>query len=334
MKVKAYAAFGKGQELKPYEFETGTLQPHEVLIRITHCGICHSDVHLIDNDWGTSVYPLVPGHEIVGIVSEIGDSVTHLKIGQRVGVGWQSGSCMQCEWCIGGDENLCPDEVDTCVGRPGGFAEAIRTDSRFAFPLPENLSSESAAPLLCAGITVYSPLRNLGVQASWRIGVVGVGGLGHLALQFARAFGCEVTAFSSHADKGSEAKKFGAHHFVHTQEAAQLTAMASTQDLIISTLNHTANWKEYINILRPKGILCVVGAAAEPMAVPAGMLITANKAIVGSNTGNRRTIREMLDFAARHGIRAQAEVLPFQKANEAVQKVRRGEARFRIVLSR
>ena len=181
------------------------LGPHDVEIRISHCGICHSDVHLVDGDWGMGSYPMVPGHEIVGTVAALGPEVRHLEAGARVGVGWQRGACLACESCGAGDENLCAENEATCVGHHGGFADRIRLDGRFAFPIPEGLASENAAPLLCGGATVYSPLRRW-VKPSMRVGVVGIGGLGHLGLQFARAMGCEVTAISSTPDKEAEAR--------------------------------------------------------------------------------------------------------------------------------
>ena len=220
MTIHAHAAMAPRQTLNPFQYEPAGLGPWDVEVAITHCGICHSDIHLIDNDWGISSYPLVPGHEIIGTVEDAGAEVKHLKKGQRVGVGWQRGSCLVCEQCLKGNENLCPENRATCVGNHGGFAERIRVDSRFAFPIPDALASENAAPLLCGGATVYSPLKNYGVVPSMRIGVIGIGGLGHLALQFANAFGCEVTAFSSTPDKEKEAGLFGAHRFIASANLA------------------------------------------------------------------------------------------------------------------
>ena len=193
MGFRAYAAHEQKGPLAPFVYEPGELGPNDVEIRVSHCGICHSDVHLVDGDWGASSYPMVPGHEIVGTVAAAGPAVRQLAVGQRVGVGWQCGACLECEWCVSGQENLCAQEEATCVERPGGFAERIRVDGRFAFPIPDALRSEHAAPLLCGGVTVYAPLARF-ARPSLRVGVIGIGGLGHLALQFARAMGCEVTA--------------------------------------------------------------------------------------------------------------------------------------------
>ncbi|MBW2379632.1 MAG: NAD(P)-dependent alcohol dehydrogenase, partial [Deltaproteobacteria bacterium] len=262
-RVDAYAAHEPGASLTSFDYEPDVLGPHDVEIEITHCGICHSDLHLIDNDWQSSAYPLVPGHEIVGTIAQRGALITHVDVGERVGVGWQCGSCLQCEWCERGDENLCASIAETCVGRPGGFADRIRVDGRFAFAIPDALSSELAAPLLCGGITVYSPLQQHARPQS-RVGVIGIGGLGHLAIRFARAMGCEVTAFSSTAAKEEEARAHGAHHFVSSIDDTALKGQRESLDLVISTVNSPLNWNRYVSALRPNGVLSFVGALAEP----------------------------------------------------------------------
>lgn len=332
-RIDAYAAHEAGASLAPYDFEPDALGPHDVEIAITHCGICHSDLHLIDNDWQTSQYPLIPGHEIVGTVAHKGPLVTHVDVGARVGVGWQCGSCLQCEWCERGDENLCSESVETCVGRPGGFADRIRVDGRFAFSIPDALSSEVAAPLLCGGITVYSPLQQYARPQS-RVGVIGIGGLGHLAIRFARAMGCEVTAFSSTAAKEEEARAHGAHRFVSSVDDAALKAQRESLDLIISTVNSQLNWKRYVSALRPDGVLSLVGALAEPVSIHTGMLMGRRRSVTSSPIGGRFTMREMLDFAARHGIGAQVETLPMSEVNTALDRLRRNDVRYRFVLSR
>ena len=332
-RIDAYAAREAGASLAPYDFEPDALGPHDVEIAITHCGICHSDLHLIDNDWQTSQYPLIPGHEIVGTVARKGPLVTHVDVGARVGVGWQCGSCLQCEWCERGDENLCSKIVETCVGRPGGFADRIRVDGRFAFSIPDALSSEVAAPLLCGGVTVYSPLRQHARPQS-RVGVIGIGGLGHLAIRFARAMGCEVTAFSSTAAKEEEARAHGAHRFVSSVDDAALKAQRESLDLIISTVNSQLNWKRYVSALRPDGVLSFVGALAELVSIHTGMLMARRRSVTSSPIGGRLTMREMLDFAARHGIGAQVETLPMSDVNTALDRLRRNDVRYRFVLSR
>jgi len=332
-RVGAYAVLEAGAALTPFDYGPAALGPHDVEITITHCGLCHSDLHLIDNDWQTSQFPLVPGHEIVGTVAEKGSLVTHLDLGVRVGVGWQCGSCLQCEWCERGDENLCADMVETCVARPGGFADRIRIDGRFAFAIPAALSSDVAAPLFCGGITVYSPLRQHARPQS-RVGVIGIGGLGHLALRFAHALGCEVTAFSSTAAKEEEARAHGAHHFVSSVDDSALKAQHESLDLIISTVNQSLDWKRYVNALRPDGVLSFVGALAEPLTIPSGILLARRRSVTGSPIGGRVAMREMLDFAARHGVGAQVETLPMSEVNTALDRLRRNDVRYRFVLER
>jgi uncharacterized zinc-type alcohol dehydrogenase-like protein len=331
MAIKCYAAFEAKAELRPHRYEPGSLGPFEVEIAITHCGLCHSDIHLIDDDWHISTYPLVPGHEIVGTVRQRGSAVAHLSLGQRVGVGWQCGSCLACEWCLRGEETCCSDKQPTCVGRPGGFANAVRVDSRFAHPIPDALASEHAAPLLCAGITVYTPLKS-GVKPTSRVGVIGVGGLGHLALQFAAAFGCEVTAFSTTPAKEEEARRLGARHFAASGDMQQLESLAGSLDFLLSTVTAPLDWSMWLNVLRPQGTLWVVGASPGKLDIPPMALIVGNKTIRGSGIGTRATMQEMLEFAARHGIRAQTEVMPMLMVNAAVRHVRENRARYRVVL--
>lgn len=331
--VAAYAAQEIGGSLSPYRYDARALGPLDIDIEITHCGICHSDLHLIDDDWQTSSYPLVPGHEVIGKVVDLGDLVTHLRVGDRVGVGWQCGSCHQCEWCERGDENLCAQMVETCVGRPGGFAERIQVDGRFAFSIPEALASAVAAPLLCGGITVYSPLRQHARSQS-RVGVIGIGGLGHLAIRFARALGCEVTAFSSTPQKEDEARANGAHHFVSSTDGAALKAQRESLDLIIATVNRSLDWKRYIQALRPDGVLSFVGALDEPVSIPTGLLMARRRSVTSSPIGGRVPMREMLEFAARHQVGAQVEVLPMSQVNSALDRLRKNDVRYRFVLER
>ena len=332
-RIDAYAAHEARASLAPFDYEAAALGPNDVEIEITHCGVCHSDLHLIDNDWQTSQFPLIPGHEIIGTIAQKGALVSHVEIGSRVGVGWQCGSCLQCEWCVRGDENLCADMVETCVARPGGFAESIRIDGRFAFAIPEALGSEVAAPLLCGGITVYSPLRQHARPQS-RVGVIGIGGLGHLAIRFAHALGCEVTAFSSTAAKEEEARAHGAHHFVSSTDDRALKAQRESLDLIISTVNVPLDWKRYVNALRPDGVLSFVGALSEPLTIPTGILLARRRSVSASPIGGRVAMREMLDFAARHGVGAQVETLPMHEVNTALERLRRNDVRYRFVLER
>lgn len=332
MVFHGYVAHNPGDTLVPYTYEPEPLGAEDVEVAISHCGICHSDVHIIDGDWGHH-HPAVAGHEVVGTVAALGSNVKSLQIGQRVGIGWQSGSCMECEWCIRGETNLCPNSLATCKDRPGGFADRIRVDARFAFPIPDALDSVNAAPLLCGGITVYAPLAHFGVRPSDRVGVIGIGGLGHLAVQFAAKMGCEVTAFSTSPSKEAEARTLGAHHFINSKDDAQMKAARRSLDFIISTVNVNLDWDSYIKVLRPDGMLCFVGALSDPIQISTGLLLGNRRSVSGSPIGSRAQMQEMLDFAARHQVVAQTELLPMAEINTALDKVRRNEARYRMVVS-
>ncbi len=330
--IRAFAAHAARGRLEPFMYEPAPLGAQEVEIHISHCGMCHTDLHYLDNDWGNSSYPLIPGHEIVGVISAVGTAVTQLTLRQRVGVGYQSGSCMECERCLSGQENLCERKELTCRGRPGGYADFIRVDSRFVFPLPAALASETAAPLLCAGVTVYAALQAAALRPGQHVGVLGIGGLGHIALQFARALGYEVTAFSTSPDKEADARRFGAHHFIHNQEPTRLESTHNTFDLLLSTVTARLDWSTYVNLLRPNGRLHFVGSLAGSLDVPAGLLIAGQKSLSGSLIGSRATLREMLELAAQHNIQAETEVVPITEVNVALDKVRHHEARYRMVL--
>ena len=331
--IKGYAVHAAGAELLPFKYAPGELKPGDVEVSVTHCGVCHSDASLIDNDWGMSQYPFIPGHEVVGTVAAVGSAVQGLAVGDRVGIGWQADSCGRCEWCRKGEENLCPQAQLTCVHRHGGYAESLRVNWRFAVKIPAALDSEATAPLLCAGITVYSPMRSLGINPASRVGVIGVGGLGHLALQFARVFGAEVTAFSSSANKEEEALKLGAHHFVNSRESKAVNGLAGSFDLIISAINADQDWAGYVNTLRPHGTLCFVGVAPKPIALPVFPLIGSMRSVCGSNIGSPSRIAEMLDVAARHGVKAKVEHFKMADANQALKRVRKSQVRYRAVLS-
>lgn len=331
--IHGLAAHAAGAELLPYKYDPGDLKPDEVEIAISHCGICHSDLHLVDNDWGLSQYPFIPGHEIIGRIIDVGSGVKTLKLDQRVGVGWQSNSCGVCEWCLQGKENLCAESEGTCVHRNGGYANAVRVNTRFVIPIPEKLDSENAAPLLCAGITVYNPLRTLGVNPSSRVGIIGIGGLGHLGVQFAKAFGAEVTAFSSSSAKEEEALVLGAHKFVNTRESKALKQVAGSFDVILSTINADQDWMAYVAALRPTGKLCFLGVPPEPISITPFSLVAGTKTITGSPIGSPLMLREMMDVAARHGVKAQTEHFAMNRANEAIAKVKKNAVRYRAVLA-
>ncbi len=331
MNIHGYAAYAAKETLRPLAYTPADLGEHDVRVKISHCGICHTDLHLIDNDWGISVYPNVPGHEIIGTVEAAGAQST-LKVGQRVGIGFQRSACGECEYCLEGAEHFCAAQQATCVGHHGGFADAIVIDSRFAFPIPDGILSEIAAPLLCAGITVYSPLIRFGVAKETKVGVIGIGGLGHLALQFARALGAQVTAFSTTADKETEARAFGANHFANTNDVAVLNALRGSFDFVLSTVTADIDWNACMALLKPRGELCLVGAPPNSINVHPFSYIVGSKSISGSNIGSRKEMTDMLALAAKHGITAKTEIVPMAQVNQALDKVRANGARYRMVL--
>jgi alcohol/geraniol dehydrogenase (NADP+) len=330
--IRAWAAAGPGAPLRPFRYDPGRLGPDDLEIAVEHCGICHSDLSVIDNDWGRSTYPLVPGHEVVGRVVEVGEHVPGARIGQRVGIGWNAGSCMHCRSCISGSQHLCASAQATIVGHHGGFAERIRSHWIWALPLPESLDAAATGPLLCGGITVFSPLINFDVRPTHRVGVVGIGGLGHLALKFLGAWGCDVTAFTSSEAKREEALTLGAHRVVSSRDPAAIAEMARSLDFLLVTVNVTLDWRALLATLAPRGRLHVVGAVLEPIPVPAFSLIAGQKSISGSPTGSPADMLTMLDFAARHGITAQVERFPMSRVNEALEHLKAGRAHYRVVL--
>jgi uncharacterized zinc-type alcohol dehydrogenase-like protein len=329
---EGWAATTARESLTRFTWEAAPLGPEEVEIAVSHCGICFSDIHLIDNDWSKSIYPFVPGHEIVGTVTATGSSVDSLAVGQRVGVGWQRSACLTCELCLDRQDNLCPHQTATCVGHHGGFAERVRTDYRYAFRIPDSLDSAAAAPLLCGGATVFSPLRRYGVDARSSVGVIGIGGLGHMAILMLRAFGAEITAFSSSPAKRDEALAMGAHEFVPSTEPRELRKLHGRFDLLLCTVHARLDWIGYLRTLRPNGTLCLVGSPPGIMQIPAAALFDGQKSISASEIGDRATIGEMLQFSARHKIAPHVERMPLDEVNTAIARVRRNEPRYRMVL--
>jgi len=332
-KIKAYAAPAKGAKLQPFEFDPGPLRDDQVEIQVAYCGICHSDLSMVDNEWGWSAFPLVPGHEAVGTITEVGSHVKHLRVGQTAGLGWFSHSCMSCPQCMGGDHNLCPTVESTIIGRYGGFADRVRCQAAWAIPLPEKIPAAKAGPLFCAGVTVFNPMAQFGVKATDRVGVIGIGGLGHLALQFLNKWGCEVYAFTSSDAKQAEAIKLGAHATVNSRDPAQLKKVAGSLDFVLSTVNVGLEWGLYLQTLAPKGRLHFVGAALSPLGVTPVDLLGGQKSISGTPLGSPATVAKMLDFCARHQIAPVTENFPMSRVNEALEHLRAGQARYRIVLS-
>lgn len=331
MTIQAYAAHKARGKLEPFEYELGSLKPDEIDIEIEYCGICHSDLHMLKNDWEITKYPLVPGHEIIGRVSAIGDMVSHLEVGQYVGVGWRARSCLICDQCLSGHHNRCLRGEDVIVNRHGGFADKVRCQAVWAFSLPKNINIKTAGPLFCGGITVFNPIVQNNIKATDHVAVVGIGGLGHMALKFLNSWGCEVTAISTNPQKEKEARQFGAHNFLNSLKPEVLDSCTNMFDIILVTSNVDLDWDRYINALRPGGKLHIVGAASQIKAsVPP--LISGEKSVGGSPIGDPATIRMMLDFCSRHAIEPVTEEFPLSHVNEAISHLDSGKARYRIVL--
>ena len=331
--VHGYAAKTQGAALEPFAYEPRRLKDTEVRVAVTHCGLCASDVQGIEDHYGISTFPFVPGHEIVGRVSEVGSAVHGLRVGDRVGVGWQGRACGKCEQCLRGDVHLCRD-IDVCgVWYPyGGFSTTVPVDERFAFRLPDALPDEHAAALMCAGMTVYNALRPMASASSRKVGVVGVGGLGHLAIQFAHALGCEVTALSTSSSKREEALGFGADRFVLLGDKDEMKKLGTSLDLILYTGSAQVDWTRLILSLRWKGRLVMAGFAPVPVSFDPLEVVARELSITGSFLARPEVTREMLAFAQAQGIRPKVELMPMDRVNEAIQKVRENRARYRIVL--
>ena len=330
--IHAYAAFEPGGRLEPFEYDPGELKPDEVEIEVLFSGICHSDLSLIDNAWGFTEYPIVPGHEVAGRITQTGSRVSHLKTGQVVGLGWHSGYCNNCDLCMSGHHNLCPSAQATVIGHHGGFADKVRAEANSVIPIPDNIELKSAGPMFCGGITVFNPLVQFDIKPTDKAAVVGIGGLGHLALQFLNAWGCEVTAFTSSEDKKREALALGAHHTLNSRDSGEIEKAAGQFDLIISTVNVKLDWNLYISTLKPRGRLHLVGATLDPLDLSVFPLIMGQRSVSGSPVGSPATIARMLEFAGNHGIKPRIEEFSFAEINEAMARLKSGKAHYRIVL--
>ncbi|WP_336997084.1 NADPH-dependent aldehyde reductase Ahr [Leclercia sp. M50] len=333
-KIKSYAAPQAGAELELYEYDAGELKAEDVEVQVDYCGICHSDLSMIDNEWGFSQYPLIAGHEVIGRVVALGDAAQDkgLKIGQRVGIGWTARSCGHCDACISGNQINCLQGATPTILNNGGFADKLRADWQWVIPLPEQMDIESAGPLLCGGITVFKPLLMHHITATSRVGVIGIGGLGHIAIKLLHAMGCEVTAFSSNPAKEQEVLAMGADKVVNSRDPEALTALAGQFDLIINTVNVDLDWQPYFEALAYGGNFHTVGAVLKPLPVPAFTLIGGDRSISGSATGTPYELRKLMKFAGRTGVAPTIEMYPMSKINEAIQHVRDGKARYRVVL--
>ena len=329
--VLGYAAMAVGQSLVPFTFEAPKLGEYEARVSVSHCGLCFTDIHAIDDYYDITEFPFVPGHEIVGYVSEVGSSLSNLKEGDRVGIGWMGRSCMKCEWCIKGEEQLCQHIVQAATWLPyGGFSNSVVVDNRFAHPIPDEMPSEVASVLMCAGISVYTPLR-LYAQSSRRIGIIGVGGLGHLAIQFAHAFGYDVTAISSSPEKKEEALAFGADHFIASDDKASLRQHEFGFDMLLCTAHGEVHWEPLLEILKKQGKIVLIGFPM--MKFNPTDLVAHELSITGSFMGNRATMKEMLSFSQKHNIKPLIELMPMSQINEAIQKVKENKVRYRVVLA-
>ncbi len=331
MKYRAWVAKEAKRPMVLETVEVGPLEPEEVEVAVEHCGVCHSDVSVLNNEWGISQYPAILGHEIVGRVTATGPKAKGISVGQHVGIGWNSGSCMHCRPCMSGNQNLCAQAQPTIIGHGGGFATQVRSHWAWVFPLPEGLDPAEAGPLFCGGVTVFSPLASFARPID-RVGVIGIGGLGHMAVKFAAAWGCDVTAFTSSENKFEEAKRLGANQVVSTKDSAAIGKLGGSLDLLISTVNVKLDWDRMIGALAPQGRLHVVGAVLEPIPVAAFSLIMKRISVSGSPTGSPTEIASMLDFAARHNVLPQNEHYPMSSINEAFARLESGKARYRIVL--
>ena len=332
--VKAWAALSPSTKLEPFTYELSSLGPEEVEIRVDHCGICHTDLSFLHNEWGTIQFPLVAGHEIVGTVVALGEvaRTKGLHTGQTVGLGWNKESCGHCGPCLEGNQNLCVNLKATIMGNHGGFASHVKAHWIWTVPIPENLDAADAGPLMCAGITVFGPLMQFGVKPTDRIGIFGIGGLGHLAVQFAHAWGAEVTAFSNSAHKTEDILKLGADQVVSSRDNSEWDALKGKFDLILVTVAVPLEWDKIIAMLGPKGRLHFLGIVYEPVPVSVLQLLLSLASVSASPGGTRSEISKMLEFAARHNIGPIVEHRPMSGINEAIAYVESGKANYRVVL--
>ncbi len=339
MQAKAYAAAEAGARLAPMTIERRNVGPRDVLIEIDACGVCHSDIHQAEADWGMDIFPMVPGHEIVGRVTAVGSDVTTHAIGDRVGVGCYVASCRACPACEAGDENYCPDwsttyngyERDGVTPTYGGYADSIVVDEHYVLRIPEGPDTQAVAPLLCAGITVYPPLKDYAGPRK-EIGVIGLGGLGHVAVRIAKAMGSRVTVFSHSPGKEADAKRLGADAFASSTDTSAFKAMRMSFDMILSTVSAPIDVDAYLGLLKTRGTLAIVGLPVEPLTFEAGNLVGEARTIVGAKLAGVDATQEMLDFCAEHGIVADVEVIDIADINEAWQRVKDSDVRYRFVI--
>ena len=341
LKTAAWAATSPSAPLAPFSIERRAPGPKDVRIEILFCGVCHSDIHQARGEWGNSSFPMVPGHEIVGRAVEVGGQVTKVKVGDLVGVGCIVDSCRGCGICLKGMEQFCEQgaamtyngtEMDRKTKTQGGYSTQVVVTEHFVLKIPAGLDPAGAAPLLCAGITTYSPLRQWGVKKGDRVGVVGLGGLGHMGVKLAAAMGAEVTMLSTSASKEADARRLGATAFALTKDKATFSKLAGHFDLLLDTVSAPHDLNAYLGLLRPVGTLVIVGVPTEPAAVSAFSLIWGNKRLAGSGIGGMQETQEMLDFCATHKIVSDIELIPIQKINEAYERTIKADVRYRFVI--
>jgi len=339
--TSGYAAKGPASKLEPFTFERREPGPHDVLIDILYCGICHSDIHQVRDEWGGAMFPMVPGHEIVGRVARVGSRVKRFKVGALAGVGCFVDSCRVCENCKAGLEQFCEGHIvwtyngterDEKTPTYGGYSLHIVVDENYTLKISPKLPLASAAPLLCAGITTYSPLRYFHVGRGQRVGVVGQGGLGHMAIKLAAAMGAEVTVFSTSKAKEQDARRLGAHDFVVSKDPKNLEALAGRFDFILDTVSAPHDLNAYLNLLRRDGALALVGASPQPLEIQAFSLIHKRRKLVGSLIGGIRETQEMLDFCAKKNVTSDVEVIPIQQVDAAYDRTVNGDVRYRFVI--
>ncbi len=339
-RTAALSAPSAGAPLAPTTIERRALRDDDITIDVAFAGICHSDIHQVREEWGTAIFPMVPGHEIAGIVSSVGDGVTKYKVGDRVGVGCMVDSCGECEYCKDGQEQFCvKGAVMTYNGKGydgeetmGGYSQQVVVSERFAVRIPDALELDVAAPLLCAGITTYNPLKRWGAGPGTKVAVVGLGGLGHMGVQFAVALGAEVTVLSQTLSKKADSEKFGAVDHRATSDEATFTDLAGTFDLILNTVSANLPLDAYLGLLKPNGAMVNVGAPSNPSDFQMFSLIGGSKALAGSNIGGIPQTQEMLDFAAEKGIASQIEKISADQVNEAYDRVVKSDVRYRFVI--
>ncbi|MFY0581570.1 NAD(P)-dependent alcohol dehydrogenase [Cystobacter fuscus] len=338
--VQAYAAPSAKAPLAPFSFERREPGPHDVLIDILFCGVCHSDIHTVRDEWGKAKYPLVPGHEIVGKVAQVGQSVTRYKVGDSVGVGCFVDSCRECDNCKAGEEQYCDrGMVGTYNAKDrhgavtqGGYSTRITVDEQYVLRIPDSIPLDRAAPLLCAGITTYSPLRHFGVKAGDKVAVVGLGGLGHMGVKLAKEMGAEVTVLSTSEKKREDALALGAKHFAATSNPDTFKKLAGSFNFILDTVSAPHDYNAYLGLLKVDGTMVLVGLPEAPVPLAAAPLVFRRRRLAGSLIGGIRETQEMLDFCGKHNVAADIEVIPVQKINEAYERMIKSDVRYRFVI--